>query len=121
MGFPVAWQSKITHDSVIAKQEFHIRLLETIRKAMLQRVKCSKDYANALSNSVAQTGVRNDKTEDFSGKKKKLHYFSTSHINRWCVSVFLRSNELTKKRPTENLQKNLLTSELEMRFNRRII
>lgn len=70
MGFPVSWQSKITHDSVVAKQEFDIRLYEAIRRSLIQRAKCDKDYAAALSNSVVQIGMKFDKNDEFSGEIK---------------------------------------------------
>lgn len=70
MGFPVAWQSRINHDSIVAKQDFQMRLLETIRKTILQRVRCSREYANALTSSISQFGAKVDKPDDFSGKNK---------------------------------------------------
>lgn len=69
MGFPVAWQSEINHESIVAKQDFQMRLLETIRKTMMQRVRCSKEYANALTSSINQFGGKIDKSDDFPGEK----------------------------------------------------
>lgn len=68
MGFPVAWQSKTSHDGIVAKQDNDIRLFETIRRCLLQRVKCDRDYATAISNNVSQIGLKIEKIEDFSGK-----------------------------------------------------
>lgn len=53
MGFGTELQGKTSHDSLLKLQDVEIRLLETIKKCVSQRIRCDRDYAVALSAVVA--------------------------------------------------------------------
>ncbi|KAF6203742.1 hypothetical protein GE061_002076 [Apolygus lucorum] len=66
MGFSTHTQSKAAHEALLSRQEAELRLLETMRRCITNKVKCDKDYALALS-SVSSQGQKNDRTEELQG------------------------------------------------------
>ena len=44
-----AWQS---HEALLGVQDHEINLLENVRKCMIQRAKCDREYVAALSSVV---------------------------------------------------------------------
>lgn len=65
MGF--SSQGKSVHEALIARQDGEIRLMDTMRKCLLQKSKSDREYATALS-SVAQLGLKIDRTDDLAGE-----------------------------------------------------
>ena len=73
MGFSTQ-NGKNAHESLVARQDSEIRLLELMRRCLLQKVKCDREYASAIA-SVAQQGLKIDKTDDLNGEFSLLHLF----------------------------------------------
>lgn len=53
-------------EALVARQDSEIRLLELMRRCLLQKVKCDRDYASAISN-VAVQGLKIEKADDLNG------------------------------------------------------
>ncbi|KAG5898585.1 hypothetical protein JTB14_016597 [Gonioctena quinquepunctata] len=66
MGFSTNLQGKIAHDALLSRQDAELRLLESMKRCILLKVKCDRDYAVALS-SVASQGLKFDRSEELSG------------------------------------------------------
>ena len=52
MGFGTDLQGRASHDALLHLQDTEIRLLETFKKCMTQRIYADKEYAAALGNVV---------------------------------------------------------------------
>ncbi|KAL3278881.1 hypothetical protein HHI36_016401 [Cryptolaemus montrouzieri] len=59
-------QGKIGHDAILSRQEAELRLLELMRRCLISKVKCDKEYAVALS-AVATQGLKIDKSDELCG------------------------------------------------------
>uniref|UniRef100_A0A023F4U3 Tyrosine-protein kinase n=1 Tax=Triatoma infestans TaxID=30076 RepID=A0A023F4U3_TRIIF len=66
MGFSTHLQSKAAHEALVSRQDAELRLLETMRRCITNKVKCDKDYALALANIVLQ-GQKTERIEDLYG------------------------------------------------------
>lgn len=53
MTFGTELQAASSHEALLKRQDAEIRLLETLKKFVTQRVKCDKDYINALNGIVS--------------------------------------------------------------------
>lgn len=71
MGFSSALQGKTAHDALLVRQDAELRLLEVMKRCLLQKVKCDKEYAIALT-TAAQHGLKIDRADDLQGKEKLL-------------------------------------------------
>jgi tyrosine-protein kinase Fer len=80
MGF--SSQGKGVHEALLARQDGEIRLIEIMRKCLQQKSKSDRDYAAAMS-SVAQLGLKIDRTDDLAGE---FIVFS-SLLCRWQISL----------------------------------
>lgn len=67
MGFSNG-QEKGLHEAIIVRQENEIRLIETMRRCLIHRVKCERDYATSLSHNVVHIGLKIERTEELFGK-----------------------------------------------------
>lgn len=67
MGFSSALQGKTAHDALLARQDAELRLLELMKRCLLQKVKCDKEYAITLA-AAAQYGLKIDRVDDLQGK-----------------------------------------------------
>lgn len=67
MGFSSALQGRAAHEALLVRQDAELRLMETMKRCLAQKVKCDKDYAIALS-TVAQQGLKVDRSDDLQGK-----------------------------------------------------
>lgn len=67
MGFSSALQGRTAHDALLARQDAELRLLETMRRSLLQKVKFDREYALQLA-AVAQQGLKVDRSDDLLGK-----------------------------------------------------
>lgn len=69
MGFSSALQGKSAHDALLTRQDAELRLLEVMKRCLLQKVKCDKDYSIAIT-AAAQYGLKIDRTDDLQGLLK---------------------------------------------------
>lgn len=53
MTFGTELQATSSHEALLKRQDAEIRLLEALKKFVTQRVKCDKDYINALNGIVS--------------------------------------------------------------------
>lgn len=67
MGFSSALQGKSAHDALLLRQDAELRLLEIMKRCLLQKVKCDKEYAIALT-AAAQHGLKIDRVDDLQGE-----------------------------------------------------
>lgn len=73
MGFSTALQGRVAHEALLARQDAELRILETMKRCLLQKAKCDKEYSIALT-AVTQQGLKIDRIDDLQGKqKKKIH------------------------------------------------
>lgn len=54
------------HEALLVRQDAELRLMETMKRCLAQKVKCDKDYAISLS-TVAQQGLKLDRVDDLQG------------------------------------------------------
>ncbi|XP_044761728.1 tyrosine-protein kinase Fer isoform X1 [Coccinella septempunctata] len=66
MGFSSNLQGKVSHDAIITRQDAELRLLELMKRCLVSKVKCDREYAVALS-AVATQGLKMDKSDDLCG------------------------------------------------------
>ncbi|XP_060523708.1 tyrosine-protein kinase Fer isoform X2 [Cylas formicarius] len=66
MGFMTNVQGKGVHDSLAARLEAELRLLEGIKRCVNMRVKCDREYATALS-AISTQGLKIDRCDDLNG------------------------------------------------------
>ncbi|XP_068087145.1 tyrosine-protein kinase Fer isoform X4 [Anabrus simplex] len=66
MGFSTNLQSRAAHEALLCRQDAELRLLDTIRRCIANKVKSDRDYALALT-SVAVQGQKIERAEDLSG------------------------------------------------------
>lgn len=52
MAFGTELQGQKSHEVLLALQDAEIRMLETVKKYVVQRIKCDRDYALALSSII---------------------------------------------------------------------
>lgn len=67
MGFST--QGKNAHEVLVSRQDSEIRLLELMRRCLLQKVKIDQLYASNIA-SVAQQGLKIDKTDELNGESE---------------------------------------------------
>ena len=62
MGFSANLQGKGSHEALIARQDAELRLLENLKRWLVLRIKCDRDYASALAslNSVTSKIEKSD-------------------------------------------------------------
>ncbi|KAG5673688.1 hypothetical protein PVAND_003712 [Polypedilum vanderplanki] len=61
-------QGKNIHDVITARHESEIRLIEVMRKCLLLKVKCDRDYASSIQ-SVSVVGLKIDRIDDLNGSQ----------------------------------------------------
>jgi tyrosine-protein kinase Fer len=64
MGFGTELQGQQSHVALLNLQEAELRLLESVKKCVTQRIKCDRDYAMALTNMV-NTAQKLDSSLEF--------------------------------------------------------
>lgn len=65
MGFSSAVQGRVAHEAILLRQDAEIRLLETMKRCLVSKVKCDREYSLALG-SVANLGMKMDRAEELS-------------------------------------------------------
>lgn len=66
MGFSSALQGRAAHDALLTRQDAEIRLLETMKRCLMQKVKTDKEYAAGLTTAAVQ-GLKSDRGDDLHG------------------------------------------------------
>ncbi|XP_045483309.1 tyrosine-protein kinase Fer isoform X2 [Harmonia axyridis] len=66
VGFSTNLQGRSSHDAIVTRQDAELRLLELMKRCLVSKVKCDKEYAVALS-AVASQGLKMDKGDDLCG------------------------------------------------------
>ncbi|GFS86406.1 tyrosine-protein kinase Fer [Nephila pilipes] len=66
MGFSTELQDSFSHEALVGLQDAELRLLENMRKCVLLRAKCDKDYASALTMVSAQA-LKLDQSKELEG------------------------------------------------------
>ena len=75
MGFGIDLQGRASHDALLHLQDTEIRLLETFKKCMTQRIYADKEYATALGNVVNTATKLDIQQYDSPVFKVRGHYF----------------------------------------------
>uniref|UniRef100_A0A8D8HQX3 Tyrosine-protein kinase n=2 Tax=Culex pipiens TaxID=7175 RepID=A0A8D8HQX3_CULPI len=92
MGFSSALQGRAAHEALLNRQEAELKLLETMKRCLIQKSKCDKEYAASLA-AVTQQGLKVDRSDDLQG----------SHITRaW--RAFMEELEHTAKQVKANAE-----------------
>lgn len=92
MGFSTALQGRAAHEALLNRQEAELKLLETMKRCLIQKSKCDKEYAASLV-AVTQQGLKIDRSDDLQG----------SHITRaW--RAFMEELEHTAKQVKANAE-----------------
>ncbi|XP_062557777.1 tyrosine-protein kinase Fer isoform X1 [Armigeres subalbatus] len=92
MGFSSALQGRAAHEALLNRQEAELKLLDTMKRCMIQKSKCDKEYAASLV-AVTQHGLKIDRSDDLQG----------SHITRaW--RTFMEELEHTAKQIKANAE-----------------
>ncbi|XP_055543617.1 tyrosine-protein kinase Fer isoform X5 [Wyeomyia smithii] len=92
MGFSSALQGRAAHEALLNRQEAELKLLETMKRCMIQKSKCDKEYAASLA-AVTQQGLKIDRSDDLQG----------SHVTRAWRS-YLEELEYTAKQIKANAE-----------------
>lgn len=67
MGFSANLQGKIAHEALLSRQDAELRLLESMKRCILLKVRSDREYAVGLG-SVATQGLKIDRGDELSGK-----------------------------------------------------
>ncbi|XP_067142993.1 tyrosine-protein kinase Fer-like [Centruroides vittatus] len=101
MGFAADMQEKASHEALVALQDAELRLLENMKKCLTLRIKCDRDYANAL-NSVCIQAQKTDAITELEG---------SLIAKAWCV-ITEETERLSRlmQENTDHLVSNTLES-----------
>lgn len=66
MGFSSSLQGKSSHEALLARQDAELKLLENLKRWLVLRIKCDRDYASALV-SLSSITSKFEKNEELSG------------------------------------------------------
>lgn len=67
MGFSSLLQGRAAHEALLVRQDAELRLLDSMKRCLTQKVKCDKEYAIALT-AASQQGLKIDRADDLQGK-----------------------------------------------------
>lgn len=76
MGFSTALQGSGAHEALLARQDAELRLLDTMRRCLVSKVKCDRDFATALSGVAAQSN-RKDWVDELADSLVVKVFFSS--------------------------------------------
>ncbi|KAK8754342.1 hypothetical protein OTU49_015674 [Cherax quadricarinatus] len=78
MGFSASLQGERSHTALLARQDAELRLLDTMRRVLVARAKCDRDYAAALTH-LAHTAAKMDAPDNI---------LDDSHLHKaWRIMV----------------------------------
>ncbi|KAF4523202.1 hypothetical protein B566_EDAN002461 [Ephemera danica] len=58
MGFSTALQGTGAHEAILARQDAELRLLETMRRCLVSKIRCDRDFSTALTGVAAQSNKK---------------------------------------------------------------
>lgn len=53
MAFGTDLQGRTSHEALLGLQDCELRLLDSVKRCVTQRIKCDRDYANSLEGFIA--------------------------------------------------------------------
>ena len=59
-------QTQTVHETLLGRQDFELRLLETVKKSLQSKIRCDKEYSSTLLGVVAQ-GQKIEGSDDLLG------------------------------------------------------
>ena len=90
MGFSSSLQGKSSHEALLARQDSELKLLENLKRWLVLRIKCDRDYASALVSLTSITS-KFEKSEELSGSLF-LQAVHTAIENSESVASLLKQN-----------------------------
>lgn len=90
MGFSSSLQGKNSHEALLQRQDAELKLLENLKRWLVLRIKCDRDYASALV-SLSSITSKFEKTEELSGSLLSLAVH-TAIENSETVASLLKQN-----------------------------
>lgn len=66
MGFSSSLQGQASHEALLGRQDAEIKLLDTMRRCLTNKVKSDRDYASTISSLTTQ-GRKVERSEDLAG------------------------------------------------------
>ncbi|XP_012268401.1 tyrosine-protein kinase Fer isoform X3 [Athalia rosae] len=66
MGFSSSLQGQASHEALLGRQDAEIKLLDTMRRCLTNKVKSDRDYASTIS-SLTMQGRKVERSEDLAG------------------------------------------------------
>lgn len=90
MGFSSSLQGKSSHEALLARQDSELKLLENLKRWLVLRIKCDRDYASALVSLTSITS-KFEKNEELSGSLF-LQAVHTAIENSESVASLLKQN-----------------------------
>lgn len=63
MGFSSNLQSRAGHEALLGRQDAELRLLESMRRCISNKVKCDREYSSAIS-AIAAQGQKVERNDD---------------------------------------------------------
>ena len=90
MGFSSSLQGKSSHEALLSRQDAELRLLENLKRWLVHRIKCDRDYATALI-SLSSITSKFEKNEDLSGSLLSKAV-QTAMENSESIATLLKKN-----------------------------
>lgn len=90
MGFSSSLQGKNSHEALLQRQDAELKLLENLKRWLVLRIKCDRDYASALV-SLSSITSKFEKTEELSGSLLSLAVH-TAIENSETIASLLKQN-----------------------------
>lgn len=81
MGFSSALQGRAAHEALIVRQDAELRLMEVMKRTLLSKAKCDKEYAIGLA-AVAQQGHKIDRADEMQGNQFFIFHLINFLINK---------------------------------------
>jgi tyrosine-protein kinase Fer len=90
MGFSSSLQGKSSHEALLQRQDAELKLLENLKRWLVLRIKCDRDYASALVSLTSITS-KFEKSEELSGSllSQAVH---TAIENSETIASLLKQN-----------------------------
>lgn len=80
---------KYSHDALLKLQDWELRLLETVKKFMVMRVKSDKEYASTLQNLCNQVDKESTCQLDYISNVSKVRLYLEFGISLEITVLFL--------------------------------
>ncbi|KAK3882689.1 hypothetical protein Pcinc_012939 [Petrolisthes cinctipes] len=114
MGFSAALQGESSHAALLTRQDGELRLLDTMRRVLVARAKCDRDYAAALTH-LAHTAAKMDNNDvDGALDQSQLHKawrVMVEGLEEWSSRI---TNEVSRLQEAVGKSKNNYEQALEL-------